>query len=167
MTYPENSIQGWMTIDELRWLHQEAVASRSVVEVGAWAGRSTHALLTGCKGLVTVVDTWLEPIMGFDNQAARLGFCSNTEGFGNLSIIEKDSLRAARTFKKGSVDMVFLDANHGYAGVLADLKVWTPKTSRLICGHDYSKNWPGVVQAVNEFFGGKHEVFGAIWFVRV
>ncbi|NIL95924.1 MAG: hypothetical protein GTO62_01975, partial [Planctomycetales bacterium] len=58
-------------------------------------------------------------------------------------------------------DWVYIDANHTYEGVLADLEASLPKVrpGGLICGHDYTDTpaWQaanfGVVQAVHEFCG--------------
>jgi hypothetical protein len=48
MTPPYDlSIPGWMTEDELRWLHETAKSMASVVEIGCYQGRSTFALLQG------------------------------------------------------------------------------------------------------------------------
>jgi len=55
-------------------------------------------------------------------------------------------------------DIIFIDGDHSYEGVKADLNNWWSKCNTLFCGHDYmlSKTvWNGVVcgvkQAVDEF----------------
>jgi predicted O-methyltransferase YrrM len=55
----KNKIQGWMSETELLWLFNTAKEMNSVVEIGSWKGRSTHALLSGCKGTVYAVDHFL------------------------------------------------------------------------------------------------------------
>ena len=60
-------IEGWMDIDELEWLHDTAVNMNTVVEIGAWKGRSTIALLQGCKGIVFAVDPW----RGYSDTSAK------------------------------------------------------------------------------------------------
>jgi hypothetical protein len=59
--------------------------------------------------------------------------------------------------------MVFIDAEHTYEGCKADIAAWLPKAQRLICGHDYSPEWPGVMQAVKEMIGPVRTV-GTIWY---
>ncbi|MHA1482503.1 MAG: glycosyltransferase [Candidatus Heimdallarchaeaceae archaeon] len=54
--YSGNKIEGWMTFPELQFLYKKSKEMKSICEVGSWKGRSTHALLTGCKGKVTAVD---------------------------------------------------------------------------------------------------------------
>jgi predicted O-methyltransferase YrrM len=71
-----------------------------------------------------------------------------------------DSIAASKLFKQGEFDIVYIDASHEYENVLADIKAWFPKVKKggFICGDDFSNDWPGVVRAVNEHFGGKHDV---------
>jgi len=173
--YPEfNDLTGMMTIEELQWLYQIAGEMTSIVEVGSWQGRSAHALLSGCRGTVYVVDQW-DPeyvgVHGLSRQAmvdSRRAFFSNLGGFNNLQVLEMASVNAAKAFQDKSVDMVFIDADHAYGSLIADIQAWLPKTIKIICGHDYSESdHPGVVQAVDEIFGGAHKLCGSIWSVRL
>lgn len=72
------------------------------------------------------------------------------------------SLQAAASgdIPDGWLDFVFIDANHAYEYVKADIEAWAPKVRRggMVCGHDYKpegqerKPLPfGVIQAVNEY----------------
>ncbi len=69
--------------------------------------------------------------------------------------------------------MVFLDGDHEYEGVAADIEAWYPKTQKLLCGHDYNHpDYPGVAKAVDEIFGHRMASAGpgnlqAIWTVRI
>lgn len=68
---------------------------------------------------------------------------------------ELDTNAAAQRFNAGSVDFVFIDAEHTYEGVSGDIKAWSGKVKPggLIAGHDYSAEaWPGVTRAVDEAF---------------
>lgn len=51
------------------------------------------------------------------------------------------------------IDVVHLDAAHEYENVLADIrKYWKLlRPGGILLGDDYSRNWPGVVRAANEF----------------
>ena len=53
-----NNIKGWMSKEELQWLHNQSLKMNSIVEIGSWYGRSTHALVSGCNGNVYAIDTW-------------------------------------------------------------------------------------------------------------
>jgi predicted O-methyltransferase YrrM len=74
---------------------------------------------------------------------------------------------ASRTVLDGSLDFVFIDADHSYDSVKDDIARWAPKvrTGGWVGGHDYHpRKWPGVVKAVDEAFGRSvHQMPGTIW----
>lgn len=153
--YGENNIEGAMHPSELNWLYLTAKRMDSIVELGSLKGRSTYALLSGCKGTVHAVDNF--------KRGTYKAFIDNVGHFENLKVYKMDSVKAARKFKDNSIDMVFIDANHSYKSVRADINAWLPKVKKLICGHDYDPSWSGVVKAVNEKFGKIDKIKG-IWF---
>jgi len=61
---------------------------------------------------------------------------------------------ASRLFEKGSLAFVFIDGNHDYPFVHDDLLDWFDlvREGGWIGGHDYTQYFPGVPQAVDEFF---------------
>lgn len=85
-------------------------------------------------------------------------------------IMRMTSLEAAPNFMDGTIDFVFIDGDHSYAAVKADIAAWWPKlvSGGLLSGHDYrdDKDY-GVQQAVNEFAKGKDLRLGQnhTWFV--
>ena len=152
---PEIGIFGWMSHKELQWLYEQASRFQSVVEVGAWFGRSTHALCRGCLGTVFVVDHFqgspseLQGEQRFANHGdVKREFLRNVGSMTNLELLQLPSHLAAITFEPKSVDMVFLDGEHTLEAVRLDLRVWTPVAKKLLCGHDW--NLDGVSQAVGE-----------------
>lgn len=62
-------------------------------------------------------------------------------------------------------DAAFLDADHEFAGIQADIAHYTPRVrdGGIICGHDYGEHFPGVKRAVDEAFGGKHHMGPGGW----
>jgi hypothetical protein len=162
-----NLIDGWMSPEDLEFLFESAKRMSSIVEIGSWKGRSTHALLSGCPGTVHAVDHFkgsLAPqASGLAREAARVDihaeFLRNVGHFPNLVVHRMKSLEAAPGFLDKSIDMVFIDGEHLYEDVKADILAWLPKTVKLICGHDYQigPGWEsacaGVVKAVDEIFG--------------
>ncbi len=76
--------------------------------------------------------------------------------FGDrFKLIREDSKMAINRIES-ILDFVYIDADHSYKGVWEDLCVWYPKVriGGVIGGHDYNHpNFPGVKQAVDEFFG--------------
>jgi len=169
-----NDIPGWMTGPELDWLYKKAKQMKIIVEIGVWKGRSTHALLSGCRqGTVYAVDHFMGSLD--ERQAAHIeakhpdkikqAFLDNVGMFNNLRLLEMDSQDAFKIFANSEIDMVFIDGDHSYEGCKADLQMWGPITKQLIIGHDYS--WPGVKQAVDEYFADKTiKTFGDFWYVE-
>jgi len=142
MIYRCPDIQGWMNEDELQWLYNTSLQMNSVIEIGSWKGRSTHALLNGCKGPVYAVDHFKgNPDQigeGLPHHEATLkdiyeDFKKNVGNYPNLFVMKMDSLAASRFFKKESVDMVFIDGCHRYEDVFRDLKIWMPICKYLLC----------------------------------
>lgn len=71
-------------------------------------------------------------------------------------IIRKSSVEAAAEIPDGSLDFVFIDADHSYEGCKTDISAWFPKLKPggLLSGHDYNNvDYPcfGVDKAVDEF----------------
>lgn len=128
-----------------------------VVEVGVWQGQSTAALAveianSGKAIRLDVVDHFKGgPDLGdknIDNQ--RELFDGFTAPIAHLirSVHAEPSVTAARRYEDGSLDFVFIDAQHDAHSVLADLQAWYPKIKPggILAGHDI--DWPGVQQAL-------------------
>lgn len=166
-------VDGFMSEEELTWLYNTAKQMGSVIEVGSWKGRSTTALLEGCKGPVLAVDNWsghdpasnglLEETVAKEDVYGQ--FRANTAGYGQLAILEGDSSSLGREWDTPA-DMVFIDGEHTYEGCKADIEAWASKARKIIAFHDYNQAWPGVMQAVNEKYGIP-KVVGTIAYVEL
>lgn len=96
---------------------------------------------------------------------------------GRAYIMPVASVEAARSMDHFSLNMAFLDADHSYEGVKADIEAWLPKVTPggWIGGHDYANTDPrfnfGVTEAVDEWAketGRKIETdANYTWFCRV
>ena len=150
-----------MSDAELEWLASHAANKRLVVELGAWCGRSSVALSSATS--VLCADTW----RGSPEHASEiegglepwLEWRRNTALYQNITPVRCDlanetdtSFLWRLTQSMGGADMVFVDASHDYESVLQDIATARRllRDGGLLCGHDYSPGWPGVVQAVNE-----------------
>lgn len=152
--------QKWTKDTELTWLRKKAAEMDFILEVGAWKGRSTKALLEGCKKLVYTVDHF----KGSPKEALHTNilknepplfeqFAHNLTDYNDLAVLKMTSKNASTLFPNKSLDMVFIDGGHTYEEVRQDILLWLPKTKKLICGHDYTPAWINVMKAVNDVLG--------------
>ncbi len=73
--------------------------------------------------------------------------------------LQRDSRKAAKEFRDGTIDFVFVDADHTYPFVHADIKNWLPKLKDTgwMAGHDMFEH--AVIRAVRDHFGKGYESF--------
>lgn len=143
--------------------------SRSIIgaEIGVWRGHTSELLLHHLPDLsLLAVDTWeklagplTEPVPIDMLQDAHNEFLQRTALFQQRCLIfQMASVIAAQRVAYRSLNFVFIDADHCYDHVMADLTAWYPKLKGggLFCGHDYDnvhdrRGIFGVKRAVNEF----------------
>ncbi|CAK8992259.1 Hypothetical protein SCF082_LOCUS3023 [Durusdinium trenchii] len=90
------------------------------------------------------------------------------DSFGERGfLMPTTSVEAAESLPDNSVDALFIDGCHLYSCVKNDLESWRPKLRKnaevLVAGHDFSPQWPGVVQAVHEERGLKDVTISTDW----
>lgn len=118
-----------------------------IVEVGSFQGTSTMLFAMFCKKVYSVdcYDYPVPPsgrIPSHDQtfiDAERI-FIDRTKDIENIEKIKKHSVEAALDFEDGTLDAVYIDAEHDYANVLADVRAWKNKIKKggVLCGHDWS-----------------------------
>jgi hypothetical protein len=70
------------------------------------------------------------------------------------------------------LDFIYIDGNHSYEYVKNDIENYFPfiKSKGIMGGHDYTKEYPGVIRAVREFAKKYHlHIFHELqdwWFVK-
>ena len=155
------------------------------VEVGVFRGQMSRRLLQNDPTLfLFMVDSWKASEEGdsytsTDDYIARFtqeqhdavmqeAIAAVSEFANRHKVLRMTSLEAAKEFKDGSLDFVFLDGDHSYEGVKSDIEAWWPKVRPrgMLCGHDYreERNY-GVIQAVTEQFGKVRLGGNYTWFV--
>lgn len=171
--YPLIKGEGMIMKEEREWLFDRASEVENVVEIGSWTGMSTHALLSGCKGLVYAIDTFegTSDEIDVSMALAKTGtlqevFMTNVGHFPNLRVVKATSEYASQFFEPKSIDMVWIDGDHRYDAFMLDLKLWTPICKKLLCGHDI-RNEP-VQQALKDF-GINYKIVPelATWYAEV
>ncbi len=160
------------------------------VEVGVYRGALSRRLLVRRDLHLTMVDTWGTSPAYRDGGMDLFAWHDETEWHNireaadvhtrwaeeRRTIAQADSLAAADTVAAESLDFAFLDADHSYEAVAADLLAWLPKVrpGGLLCGHDYrAPDYPswGVGKAVDEFAGNRSLTVELgeddTWFIRL
>lgn len=162
------------------------------VEVGVFRGVLSGYLLRSGVARLFMVDNWLPAAEQPRHYRATKDYCaglSASEAASNRAlartvaerypkrsvVLEMASVAAAAKINDASMDFVFLDADHSYEGLKADIAAWLPKVKPdgWICGHDYRNHmeqfdFSGVDRAVDEAFGNRVEPDDNFtWFVRV
>jgi len=154
--------QGWFNhgskILELIEQHRPTVC----VELGTWLGASAIPVARSIRrwgGTLTCVDTWHGTIDGQSLYRApwMLASCArNIVDAGvsaNVRLIPATTADAAPWWS-GPIDYLYVDADHSYESVMADLHAWVPHVRRggLILGDDYGNDmFPGVQRAWDDF----------------
>jgi SAM-dependent methyltransferase len=73
---------------------------------------------------------------------------------GRFEVVEKFSMDALNDFEDGSLDFVYIDANHEAPFVNQDIQGWSKKVKPggIVAGHDYARikrvEW-GVIEAIH------------------
>lgn len=87
----------------------------------------------------------------------------------SVFLFQDDSAQAAKRFRDGTLDFVFIDANHDFDHVIGDIEAWLPKMRKggIIAGHDYGEPC-GVKEAVIKMFGeGNFSVEKTVWWKTI
>jgi len=103
---------------------------------------------------------------------------AEAEGGSDFEVHVTESVIAAQQVEDQSLDFVFIDADHSYEAVKADILAWRPKirTGGIIAGHDYKgfrdrRGDYGVSRAVHEIFGESNVIqpvgSSRVWAVRL
>jgi len=162
---PQNSSSP-IKIDKSRWdigFLLNELGCKKGVEVGAFKGVFTASLARKSPNTeVTGIDAWTVYKGYKDTDITSLESEAQTEAehraseIPNMKLKKAWSLDAAKTYNDGSLDFVYIDANHDYEHCKEDLEAWAKKVKSggLVMGHDYVKNEKqnvGVIKAVDEW----------------
>lgn len=135
--------------EDLPFLFNQLGLTGLGVEVGVQRGSFSKHLLEHWHGAkLYLVDAW-RTIEGYqdvanadhnaqlDNMAAT--FMAVYHYKERATIIRELSKDAVKLFEDCSLDFVFIDADHSYAGAKQDIALWEPKVRKggVLCGHDY------------------------------
>jgi len=146
----------------------------TAIEIGVWHGDFSEMLLSHIKPeKLYLIDPWAnvtdashsEAFVGRteDDKMERI-YAKVQQRFsaqiaeGRVEIIRDWSVPALAQFEPDSIDFAYVDGDHSYEGVRADLAALFPKMREggVMAFDDYHRRgwWgDGVIRAINEFLG--------------
>ena len=142
---------------------------KKMAEIGCAFGESTAIFAECDPGMhIYCVDTWALPVYF----SCKDEFVRKHGTNPNITIIQKPSVVAASTFADSSLDLVYIDADHMYDPVVADIRAWLRKVKPggYIGGHDhYTNHYSQVPQAVLDTLGQSPDMVfeDTSWIVKV
>jgi len=156
------------------WANQQGAVGKAV-EIGSYSGEGTVVIAKHFKE-VLAVDPWLN---GYDIQDRASQQCpmkfvfeafqERTTPLGNVFYSRGKSLDALAHVKDSDLDFIYVDGDHRYEAVLADIKGWRPKLrdGAVLAGHDWS--FKDVQKAIHETLTGKEAVLfqGDSWAIKL
>jgi hypothetical protein len=137
-----------------------------IIEIGTLLGVTTTriALWKDARKIVTVDNYGWNP-WGLTSDEHRgithqmLYYLIHT---GQVEQVVMDKNLFFKAYKGEAPSLVFLDAIHDYAETKIDIEWAKSVGARVISGHDYCEQFPGVIQAVDEA-GGPKELCGSVF----
>lgn len=180
------AIQGWKTREELAWLAGHASRAKFVLDVGCWRGQTTKVMAAVCRGTIIAVDHVWGTYSGEWGRNEILKTESSWDIIQNFQANLEAEMHEARVFGifengpaareavrslagKARFDFAWLDGDHAYEDVRADLLAYRPLMAMggILAGHDYDPSFPGVIQAVDELCQGFKRGPHTAWYLEV
>ena len=167
-------VPGWFHAEGLyRRMVEEAKDGSLFVEVGSWKGASASFMGVEIANSGKTIDFWCvdtwagspELLSDPDVVAGTLQdvFLENTKPVAKyIHALKEESVKAASIFKDEVCDFVYIDADHSYEAVKADIEAWLPKVKvgGTLAGDDRTAG--GVAQAIAELLPN-HKIDGDNW----
>lgn len=151
---------GWFNHGDKILALVEQVRPVVCVELGSFQGASAIPVALAIRrwgGTLTCVDHWAAEATAANPSPWMLLACARhliQAGVNaNVRLIASTTTDAAPWWDR-PLDYLYIDADHSYEGVRADLALWAPfvKPGGLLLGDDYGNAmYPGVQQAWDEF----------------
>lgn len=142
-----------------------------VAEVGCYDGTTSQLwvpVVSAQSGLSIMVDNFCgNPGSCCDTPHAPQNYnasqvletlCRRVSGYPPFLILKSDSSDAASFIEDGSLDIVFLDADHRYSQTSKNISAWLRKikSGGIMCGHDCESSEHDPKYIEHDFVEGKH-----------
>ena len=124
------------------------------VEIGVYKGQSSVLFLEHCRHMI-----FIDPCLAYPENPDMHWIAQEDKFLSTLSHVRPRSYKFIKEMSSKAaplvprVDFVFIDGNHAYEYVKADIELYWPKIrfGGFLCGHDCHVD--PVKRAVSEFFG--------------
>jgi len=138
-----------------------------IIEIGALLGVSTThmALLKSHDKKIITVDGFFWNPWGLTSEQHRdittqmLHYLTQTN---HVELVVSCKNAFYENYRGEAPSLVFLDAIHDYPETAKDIAWAKSVGAKIISGHDYSDDFPGVIEAVDEV-GGPKQLMGSVW----
>lgn len=153
----------------LRLFHE--LGFKRGAEIGIEQGEFSERICQQVPGVhLTCVDAWA-PYRGYREHVTA----EKLDGFYEAAVarltpygcelVRAFSVEAAKGVPDGSLDFVFVDANHTLPHVMADIAAWAPKvrTGGIVAGHDFGRAKVGHVREAVQAWTTAYQI--APWFI--
>ena len=148
----------------VRWVNE--ASPRTFVEIGTLFGFTAKAVAQRTTAKVVAVDLFCWNPFGLTPDEHERFTRRVLDGSG-VELVRDDSLRYLSSIADAEGPMVFLDGDHRYEAVKAELEILKAKGVKFVAGHDFGNPRFGVTRAVREVVGEPDEVVGMCWFKRM
>ena len=150
-------------LDHLKFHSNET----KMIEIGSYMGEST--LMFAASGMFKEIHC-IDPFKGYIPdiptgsggygwEEVKAEYEMNTRYFDNITLHEDFSYNVVDEFEDDAYDFVYIDGSYSYKDTKRDIELYLPKTIQFIGGQNYLKEFPGVIEAVDEVLGEPDEVF--------
>jgi len=148
----------------VRWTGEASVTR--FVEIGTLFGFTAKAVARRTQAKVTAVDIFCWNPFGLTDEEHERFTRKVLEETG-VELIKEDAQAYLKKLENPESCFVFLDGDHSYGAVKAELEILKEKGVKWIAGHDFGNPLFGVTQAVREVLGEPDEVCGMCWRKRI
>jgi hypothetical protein len=150
-----------------RLVRESANYPGPIIEIGTLLGITTTsmALVKAPHQKIITVDLYCWNPWGFTpdiHEALTTQILNYLVQTGHVERLRMDKDEFYRTYQGPAPSMVFLDAMHDYEATKKDIQWASRAGAKIIAGHDYKDEFPGVKQIVDEF-GGPRKLGGSVW----
>lgn len=168
------------------WLNEFGLTGEAA-EIGCLRGEYARTVLSQWKGKrYHMIDPWAtqDKEVYRENQETQEIYDKFYDAVlelqkedARVTIYRALSVDASKMFKDSQLDSVYLDGNHSYPSVMADMDAWWPKVriGGIMGGHDFQNKidegwWCEVEKAVMRWTNEHNKVFyvtpDASWFIH-